>query len=90
MPRSEYSLEVHVTLAFLVFIVGLSMDKVIALLKFFWELDLPKSQADALLNRLARDWQGEFDALCQLLAVSAVVHADETSWSINSPHFSPG
>ncbi|MCH7688309.1 MAG: transposase [Planctomycetes bacterium] len=81
LPRSEYGLEVHVTLAFLVFIVGLSMDKVVALLKFFWELDLPKSQADALLNRLARDWQGEFDALCQLLAVSAVVHADETSWS---------
>ena len=84
LPRSEYGLEVHVTLAFLVFIVGLSMDKVVALLQFFWELHLPKSQADALLNRLARDWQGEFDALCQLLAVSAVVHADETSWSINS------
>lgn len=84
LPRSEYGLEIHVTLAFLVFIVGLSMDKVVALLKFFWELDLPKSQADALLNRLARDWQGEFDVLCQLLATSAVVHADETSWSINS------
>jgi len=84
LPRSEYGLEIHVTLAFLVFVIGLSMDKVAALFKFFWELHLPKSQADALLNRLARDWQGEFDALCQLLAVSAVVHADETSWSINS------
>lgn len=39
---------------------------------------------DSLLNRLARDWEPEFDALCELLAVSAVVHADETSWSINS------
>jgi len=81
LPRSEHGLEIHVTLAFLVFVVGLSLDKVVALLKFFWELDLSKSQADALLNRLARDWTGEFDALCQLLAVSAVVHADETSWS---------
>jgi hypothetical protein len=83
-PRSEYGLEIHVTLAFLVFIVGLSIDKVVALLKFFWELELSKSQADALLTRLARDWEGEFDALCQLLATSAVVHADETGWSINS------
>lgn len=84
LPRSEHGLEIHVTLAYLVFIVGLSMDKVVALLKFFWELQLSKSQADALLNRLSRDWQGEFDALCQLLAASAVVHADETGWSINS------
>jgi transposase len=60
------------------------MDKVCALLKFFWNLELSKSQADALLNQLARQWETEFDALCQLLAVSAVVHADETSWSINS------
>lgn len=37
-----------------------------------------------MLNRLAKEWLPEFDALCQLLAVSAVVHADETSWSINS------
>ena len=37
-----------------------------------------------MLNRLAKEWLPEFDALCRLLAVSAVVYADETSWSINS------
>jgi transposase len=47
-------------------------------------LRLRKSQVDALLHRLARHWQGEFDVLCTLLANSAVVHADETSWSIKS------
>jgi hypothetical protein len=36
------------------------------------------------LNQLSRHWQSEFDLLCTLLANSAVVHADETSWSINS------
>jgi transposase len=45
---------------------------------------LKKSQADALLKRLARHWQSEFDVLCTLLANALVVHADETSWSINS------
>jgi hypothetical protein len=37
-----------------------------------------------MLNRLARQWLPEFEALCDLLAFSAVVHADETNWSINS------
>ena len=53
-------------------------------LKFFWGLDLSKSQADALLNQLSREWESGFEALCMLLAVSAVVHADETRWSLNS------
>lgn len=84
LPRSEYGLEIHVSVAFLVLIIGLSMDKVCALLKFFWQLELSKSQADALLSQLSREWEDEFESLCGLLAVSAVVHADETSWSINS------
>ncbi len=36
------------------------------------------------MNQLARHWEAEFDTLCILLANSAVVHCDETSWSINS------
>jgi transposase len=84
LSRCEYGLEILIAVAFQVFIVRLSMDKVCAQLAFFWELNLSKSQADALLNRLAREWEPEFDTLCELLAHSAVVHADETSWSINS------
>lgn len=84
LPRSEFGLEIHIAAAFLTFIIGLSMDKVCGLMKFFWKLKLSKSQADALLNQLSRQWETEFESLCSLLAVSAVVHADETSWSINS------
>ena len=47
-------------------------------------MTLKKSQADALLNQLSQAWEGEFHVLCALLANSAVVHADETSWSIHS------
>jgi hypothetical protein len=53
-------------------------------MNFFQNLRVQKSQVDALLNQLARHWESEFDRLCTLLAHSAVVHADETSWSINS------
>ncbi|MGI6419174.1 MAG: IS66 family transposase [Thermoguttaceae bacterium] len=59
-------------------------DKVCLLMNFFQHLKLRKSQANALLNQLARQWQEEFDLLCLLLANSLVVHTDETGWSINS------
>ncbi len=84
MGRSEFGIEIVVAIAYLVYVVGLSFDKVCALLNFFQNLKLKKSQADALLNQLSRQWESEFDVLCTLLANSAVVHADETSWSINS------
>jgi len=84
MDRGEFGVEVLVAIAYQVYCLGLSIDKACAVLSFFQQLRLKKSQADALLNRLARAWEQEFDSLCTLLARSAVVHADETSWSINS------
>ncbi len=84
LGRSEFGIEIIIAIAYLVYVVGLSFDKVCALLAFFQSLELQKSQADALLNQLSRHWEREFDTLCALLANSAVVHSDETSWSINS------
>ncbi len=84
LGRSEFGIEIVVAIAHLVYVVGLSFDKVCHLLNFFQNLQLRKSQADALLNQLSRHWEGEFDLLCTLLANSAVVHTDETSWSIHS------
>ena len=84
LPRSEFGIEVHVTVAYLTFLVGLSLDKVCVLLQFFWGLKLSKSQAEALLAQLSRQWAGDFDALCRLLANSSVVHAVETSCSLGS------
>lgn len=84
MDRGEFGIEILVAIGYQVYCLGLSIDKACAVLSFFQKLRLRKSQADALLNRLARAWEQEFDSLCTLLARSAVVHADETSWSINS------
>jgi transposase len=84
LGRSEYGLEIVTEIAYLVYIVGLSFDKVCDLLNFFQNLRLGKSQANTLLNQLSRDWEREFDLLCTLLANSLVVHADETRWSLNS------
>lgn len=84
LGRGEFGIEISLEIAHLVYVVGLSFDKVCTLLQFFQELRLSKAQVDALLHRLARHWQKEFDVLCTLLAHSLVVHADETSWSLNS------
>jgi hypothetical protein len=84
LGRSEYGLEIILAIAFQVYVIGLSFDKVCVLMSFFQGLKLRKSQADALLYRLSQEWEQEFDCLCGLLAHSAVVHADETSWSLKS------
>jgi hypothetical protein len=84
LGRSEFGIEIVVAVAYQVYIVGLSFDKVCLLMNFFQNLRLRKSQVDALLHQLSRAWASEFDRLCTLLANSAVVHTDETGWSLNS------
>jgi hypothetical protein len=81
-PRCEYGLEILVVLAFLVYVIGISLDKACAVLEFFCALPLRKSQADALLRQLARHWEPEFETLCDLVARAAVVYMDETGWKI--------
>jgi transposase len=83
-PRCEYGIEILVVLAFLVYIIGISLDKACAVLSFFCQLPLAKSQADALLRQLARHWDGEFDILCDLIAHAAVVGMDETGWKVGT------
>src|SRR5580700_11364736 len=77
-------MEIIVEIAYFVYVIGLSFDKVCLTLQFLQNLPLGKTQADALLQQLSGHWQDEFDVLCTLLANSWVVHADETSWSIHS------
>lgn len=79
-PRCEYGIEILVVLAFLVYIIGISLDKACAVFGFFCQLPLSKSQADALLRQLARHWEKDFDLLCDLLVRAAVVYLDETGW----------
>src|SRR5271168_289177 len=73
-----------VQIAYFVYVMGLSFDKVCLTLRFLQNLPLGKTQADSLLKQLSRHWEHEFDVLCTLLANSLVVHADETRWSLNS------
>ncbi len=50
--RSEFGAEITLAIAYQVYVVGLSFDKVCLLMNFFQHLKLRKSQANALLKQL--------------------------------------
>src|SRR5208337_3425259 len=58
--RSEFGLEIFLEIAYFVYVIGLSFDKVCLTLQFLQNLPLGKTQADALLRQLSRHWQQEF------------------------------
>jgi hypothetical protein len=80
--KCEYGLEILITLAFLVYWTGMSIDKACGILAFFTGLELSRSQADSLLSQLAMDWQIEYEAIAELVASAAILYIDETGWKV--------
>jgi hypothetical protein len=80
--KCEYGIEILITLAYLVYCTGISIDKARGILTFFTGLELSKSQADSLLSQLATDWQIEYDAIAELVAAAAILYIDETGWKV--------
>ena len=80
--KCEYGLEILITLAYLVYWTGVSIDKACGILAFFTGLELSKSQADSLLSQLAADWQIEYEAIAELVAAAAILYIDETGWKV--------
>ena len=83
-PHCEYGIEILVVLSFLVYVIGISLDKACEVMRFFCGLPLAKSQADALLRQLANHWDSEYEILCDLIARAALVHMDETGWKVGN------
>ena len=80
--RSEYGIEIILTLAFLHYWIGVSLDNAREIMRFFTGLELSKSQADSLLSQLAADWDQQYDAIAELIALSMIVYIDETGWKV--------
>lgn len=80
--RSEYGLEIILTVAFLHYWIGISLDHVCEVMIFFTGLNLSKSQANSLLNQLSMDWEQEYDTIAELLAHQLVLYVDETGWKV--------
>ncbi len=80
--RSEFGVEIILTLAFLHYWIGISIDNAREIMQFFTDLKLPKSQADSLLSQLADDWDEQYDTIAELIALSMIVYIDETGWKV--------
>ncbi len=80
--RSEFGIEIILILAFLHYWVGMSIDNAIQSINFFTGLKLAKSQADSLLSQLANDWDEQYDAIAELIALQTIVYIDETGWKV--------
>lgn len=81
---SEYGIEIILIIAFLHYWVGISLDNTCGVVQFFTGLALSKSQANALLEQLSRDWQEHYDTIAELLARQLVIYIDETGWQVGS------
>lgn len=79
---SEYGIEIIVALAFLVYWIGISIDKAREIFEFFTGLALSKGQADSLLNQLAKDWEKEYAIIAATIVRAAVLYVDETGWKV--------
>ena len=82
--QSEYGIEIILTVAFLHYWTGISLDHVCSVVQFFTGLALSKSQANALLNQLSDDWNEQYDTIAELLSRQMVIYIDETGWSVGS------
>ena len=64
---------------------GLTTRKACAVLKELFGLRLSPGGLIKASHRMAGKLQGRFDALCDRVQNSAVIHADETSWWVGGP-----
>ena len=80
--RGEYGVEIIFSLAFLHYWIGLSIDNARMVMGYFTGLQLGKSQADSLLSQLAKDWNEDYDAIAELIAMQMIVYVDETGWKV--------
>ena len=80
--RSEYGFEIGLLVAYLHYWIGVSLDHACAIIQFFTDLELSKSQANSLLNQLSEDWSEQEEAIAELIALQLIVYIDETGWKV--------
>ena len=80
--RSEFGIEIILVLAFLHYWIGVSLDHASQIMEFFTGLVLSKSQANSLLHQLAKDWNEQYNAIAELIALQLIVYIDETGWKV--------
>jgi len=62
------------------------MDKARELIRFYTDVDIPKSQVDSLLYQLSHDWKDEYENIAKRIAVASILYIDETGWEVGKKH----
>ena len=83
--RSEFGTEVILILGYLHYWIGVSQENAISIMNFFMGLELSRSQADSLLTQLADDWEVQYDAIAELIALQTIVYIWEQH--VHHPRF---
>jgi transposase len=76
--------EVSLIVAYLHYLIGVSLDHSCQIIEFFTALKLSKSQAHSLLEQLSDDWRGQEQAIAELMAWQWIVSIDETGWRVGA------
>lgn len=84
--KCGYGIEFILMLAHHVYWMGLSMDKARELVRFYTDVDIPKSQVDSLLYQLSNDWKDEYENIAKRIAVASILYIDETGWKVGKKH----
>lgn len=82
--RSEFGVEVSLIVAYLHYLIGVSLEHSCQIIEFFTALKLSKSQAHSLLEQLSDDWRGQEQAIAELMAWQWIVYIDETGWKVGA------
>ena len=71
-----------VAIAFLVYGLGIPHAAVCQIMSFFCQISITKSEINSLISQIGKSWESEFEKISDLIALSLVVHIDESGWKI--------
>lgn len=80
--NSPYSKDIHLQVAHLKYGLGLTMDKISALLSEFYGLSVSSGVISGMLTRSGKGLAPLYEELKEAVPRQSVINADETSWRV--------
>lgn len=82
LPHTPYGMNIHLQVAHLKFGLGMTLDKIRALLAELYGLSLSSGVVSEMLSRMGNRMRPVHDWLKETVNRQAVLHADETGWRV--------
>lgn len=82
LPHTPYGMNLHLQVAHLKYGLGLTMDKIRALLSELYGLSLSSGVISAMLGRVGKRLKAPYDQLKDSLPQQELLNVDETGWRV--------